>query len=83
MSDIKTLVIQPFMIVDGVHIHDDIKGALDGDHDDNKIYRHLLDVYEEPLKKRLKEIEFVYKPGLGAYQGVFEIFAEHTVKALS
>ena len=83
MSDIKALVIQPFMIVDGVHIHDDIKGALNGDRDDNKIYRQLLDVYGEPLKKRLKEMEFVYKPGLGAYRGVFELFADHTVKALS
>lgn len=83
MSDIKTLVIQPFMIVDGVHIHDDIKGALNGDREDNKIYRHLLDVYGESLKKRLKEMEFVYKPGLGAYRGIFELFADRTVEALS
>ncbi len=83
MSGIKTLMIQPFMIVDGVHIHDDIKGALDVDHDENKIYHHLLDVHGEPLKKRLKEMEFVYKPGLGAYLGIFEIFADHTVKTLS
>ena len=83
MSDIKTLVIQPFMIVDGVHIHDDIKGALNGDREDNKIYRHLLDVYGEPLKKRLGEMEFVYKPGLGVYRGIFELFADHTVEALS
>ena len=83
MSDIKTLVIQPFMIVDGVHIHDDIKGALNGDREDNKIYRHLLDVYGEPLKKRLKEMEFVYKPGLGVYRGIFELFADHTMQAIS
>lgn len=83
MSDIKTLIIQPFMIVDGVHIHDDIKGALDGDHHDNNIYHHLLDVYGEPLKKRLELMEFIYKPGLGAYRGVFELFADHTIKALS
>ncbi len=83
MSDIKSLVIQPFMIVDGVHIHDDIKGALNRDRDDNKIYCHLLDVYGEPLKKRLKEMEFVYKPGLGAYRGVFELFADHTMQAIS
>jgi cobalamin biosynthesis Co2+ chelatase CbiK len=83
MSDIKLLVIQPFMIVDGVHIHDDIKGALNRDRDDNKIYCHLLDVYGEPLKKRLKEMEFVYKPGLGAYRGVFELFADHTMQAIS
>jgi len=83
MSDIKTLVIHPFMIVDGVHIHDDIKGALNGDHYDNKIYSHLLDVDGKPLKKRLKEIEFVYNPGLCAYIGVFELFADHTVEALS
>ena len=83
MSDIRTLVVQPFMIVDGVHIHDDIRGALDGNHDDNKLYRHLLATYGEPLKKRLREIEFIYKPGLGAYQGIFEIFADHTMQALS
>lgn len=83
MSDIKTLIIQPFMIVDGVHIHDDIKGALDGDHHDNNIYHHLLDIYGEPLIKRLELMEFIYKPGLGAYRGVFEVFADHTVKALS
>lgn len=82
MSDIKTLVVQPFMIVDGVHIHDDIKGSLEGDHD-NTIYQHLLDVYGEPLNKRLEQIALVYKPGLGAYRGVFEIFAEHTVQAIS
>ena len=83
MSDIKTLVVQPFMIVDGVHIHEDIKGALDGEHRENKMYRYLLDNYGEPLKRRLQGITFVYKPGLGAYRGVFEIFADHTVKALT
>ena len=78
MSGIKTLLIQPFMIIDGVHIHDDIKGALDGDHNENKLYRHLLKNYGESFKERLKEIECVYKPGLGAYPGVFELFADHT-----
>lgn len=83
MSSIKTLVVQPFMIVDGVHIHEDIKGALDGDHDENKLYHHLLETWGEPVKRRLREIEFVYKPGLGAYRGIFELFADHTMKALS
>lgn len=83
VGDIKTLVIQPLMIVDGVHIHDDIKGALEGDHDNNKLYHHLLDTYGEPIKKRIREITFVYKPGLGAYRGIFELFADHTIRALS
>lgn len=83
MSGIKTLLIQPFMIVDGVHIHDDIRGALDGDHNENKLYRHLLESYGDSFKERLREIECVYKPGLGAYRGVFEIFADHTLRAFS
>jgi cobalamin biosynthesis Co2+ chelatase CbiK len=83
MSDIRTLVVQPLMIVDGVHIHEDIKGVLDGGHDGNKLYHHLLDTYGEPIKKRLREITFVYKPGLGAYRGIFELFADHTIRALS
>jgi cobalamin biosynthesis Co2+ chelatase CbiK len=83
MSGIKTLLIQPFMIVDGVHIHDDIRGALDGDHNENKLYRHLLENYGDSFKERLREIECVYKPGLGAYRGVFEIFADHTLRAFS
>ena len=83
MSGIKTLLIQPFMIVDGVHIHDDVKGALDGNHNGNKLYRHLLESYGESFKERLKEIECVYKPGLGAYPGVFELFADHTQRAFS
>lgn len=83
MSGIKTLLVQPFMIVDGVHIHEDIKGTLDGDHHENKIYHHLLNNYGEPFKKRLDEIEFIYKPGLGAYRGIFEIFADHTMRVIS
>ena len=83
MSGIKTLLIQPFMIVDGVHIHDDVKGALDGDHKENKLYRHLLENYGDSFMERLKEMECVYKPGLGAYPGVFELFADHTQRAFS
>jgi cobalamin biosynthesis Co2+ chelatase CbiK len=83
MSDIKTLVVQPLMIVDGVHIHEDIKGALDGEHHENEIYQHLLEVYGESFKSRLKEITFVYKPGLGAYRGIFELFADRTMKAIA
>ncbi|MBW1838779.1 MAG: sirohydrochlorin cobaltochelatase [Deltaproteobacteria bacterium] len=83
MSDIKTLVVQPLMIVDGVHIHEDIKGALDGGHQENKIYQHLFNTYGESFKSRLREITFVYKPGLGAYRGIFELFADHTMKAIA
>jgi cobalamin biosynthesis Co2+ chelatase CbiK len=83
MSDIKTLVVQPLMIVDGVHIHEDIKGALNGGHHENKIYQHLFNIYGESFKSRLKEITFVYKPGLGAYRGIFELFADRTMKALA
>ena len=83
MSGITTLLVQPFMIVDGVHIHEDIKGALSGLHDQNALYRQLLEEYGEPFKERLKEIECIYKPGLGAYPGVFEIFADHTMRAIN
>jgi len=83
MSGINTLLVQPFMIVDGVHIHDDIKGALDGDHNESKLYRYLLENYGGSFKERLREIECVYKPGLGAYRGVFELFADHTLRAFS
>lgn len=83
MSDIRTLVVQPLMIVDGVHIHEDIKGALDGGHQENKIYQHLFNTYGESFKSRLREITFVYKPGLGAYRGIFELFADHTMKAIA
>ena len=83
MSGIKTLIVQPFMIIDGVHIHEDIKGALDEQDPENKIYKHLIDTYGEPLQERLNQLRVIYKPGLGAYPGVFEIFADHTVKALS
>ena len=83
MSGIKTLVVQPFMVVDGVHIHDDIRGALDKQDPENKIFKYLMDTYGEPLRERLNSIKVIYKPGLGAYQGVFELFADHTVEALS
>jgi len=82
MSDIKTLLIQPFMIVDGVHIHKEIKGALSGELKDSKLYQYLLNTYGEAIKPRVREIAFVYKPGLGAYQGVFELFANHTLKSI-
>ena len=83
MSGIKTLVVQPFMIVDGVHIHEDIRGALHKQDPENKIFKYLMDTYGEPLRERLSRIKVIYKPGLGTYQGVFELFADHTVKALS
>lgn len=83
MSGIKTLIVQPFMVVDGVHIHEDIRGALDKPDPSNKTYTYLMDTYGEPLRERLSKIKVIYKPGLGAYQGVFELFADHTVKALS
>jgi cobalamin biosynthesis Co2+ chelatase CbiK len=83
MSGIKTLIVQPFMVVDGVHIHEDIRGALDKPDPSNKIYTYLMDTYGEPLRERLSKIKVIYKPGLGAYQGVFELFADHTVKTLS
>ncbi len=83
MSGIKTLIVQPFMIVDGVHIHEDISGALDEQDPSNKIFKYLMDTYGEPLKERLNRIKVIYKPGLGAYNGVFELFADHTEKALS
>ena len=83
MSDIKRLVIQPFMIVDGVHIHEDIKGAFEGNQDENELAHHLFTTYGDSFTQRLKEIEFIYKPGLGAYRGIFEMFADHTTRALS
>ena len=83
MSGITTLIVQPFMIVDGVHIHEDIRGALDEQDPENKIYKHLMDTFGEPLRERLSQIKVIYKPGLGAYQGVFELFADHTEKAIS
>jgi len=83
MSGIKTLIVQPFMVVDGVHIHEDIRGALDKPDPSNKIYTYLMDTYGEPLREKLSKIKVIYKPGLGAYQGVFELFADHTLEALS
>jgi cobalamin biosynthesis Co2+ chelatase CbiK len=83
MSGIKTLIVQPFMIVDGVHIHEDIRGVLEEQDPSNKIFKYLMDTYGEPLKERLNRIKVIYKPGLGAYPGVFELFADHTEKALS
>ena len=83
MSGIKTLIVQPFMIVDGVHIHEDMKGALEEQDPENNIYKHLMDTYGEPLKERLNRIKVIYKPGLGAYPGVFKLFEDHTEKALS
>lgn len=83
VGDIKTLVVQPLMIVDGVHIHESIKKALDGARDESKLFHHLLDTYGEPIREKLGEITFIYKPGLGAYRGIFELFADHTIRALS
>ena len=83
MSGIKNLIVQPFMIVDGVHIHEDIKGALEEQDPENKIYKHLMDTYGETLRERLGELKLNYKPGLGAYPGVFELFADHTTKAIT
>jgi cobalamin biosynthesis Co2+ chelatase CbiK len=83
MSGIGSLLVQPFMIVHGVHMHDDVKGALEAQDPDNKLFRFLLDRYGEPVKERLKEIRRVYMPGLGAYPGVFHIFVDHTIQALS
>jgi sirohydrochlorin ferrochelatase len=83
MSGIGNLLVQPFMIVHGVHMHDDVKGALEEQDPDNKLFRFLLDRYGDPVIQRLKEIRRIYMPGLGAYPGVFEIFADHTLKALS
>ena len=83
MSDIKRLVIQPFMIVDGVHIHEDIKGAFEGNQDENELAHHLFTTYGDSFMQRIKEIEFIYKPGLGVYRGIFEMFADHTTRALS
>jgi sirohydrochlorin ferrochelatase len=83
MSGIGHLLVQPFMIVHGVHMHDDVKGALEEQDPDNKLYRFLLDRYGETVKQRLQEIRRVYMPGLGAYPGVFQIFADHTLETLS
>ena len=83
MSGIENLFIQPFMIVDGVHMHDDVRGALEKQDPDNTLYRFLLHRYGEPIKKRLQEIRCAYMPGLGAYPGVFELFADHTIRALA
>ena len=83
MSGIGHLLIQPFMIVHGVHMHDDVKGALEAQDQDNKLFRFLLDRYGEGVKGRLNEIRRIYMPGLGAYPGVFQIFADHTLQALS
>ena len=83
MSGIGTLLVQPFMIVHGVHMHDDVKGALEAQDPDNKLFRFLLDRYGEGVKGRLNEIRRIYMPGLGAYPGVFQIFADHTLQALS
>lgn len=83
MSGIEHLLIQPFMIVHGVHMHDDVKGALEEQDPENRLYRFLLVRHGEPIKQRLQEIRRVYMPGLGAYPGVFHIFADHTLEALS
>jgi cobalamin biosynthesis Co2+ chelatase CbiK len=83
MSGITTLIVQPFMVVDGVHIHEDIRGALEKQDPANKIYNYLMDTYGEPLRERLSRVRVIYKPGLGAYPGVFELFADHTVKAIA
>ncbi len=83
MSGIGSLLVQPFMIVHGVHMHKDVKGALEAQDPDNRLYRFLLDRHGEPVIQRLKEIRRVYMPGLGTYPGVFQIFADHTLKALS
>ena len=83
MSSIKTLIVQPFMVVDGVHIHEDMRGALDQQDPANKIFQHLMDTYGEPIREKLSKITAVYKPGLGAYPGVFELFADHTLEAIS
>jgi|GEM_PF-3066526 len=83
MSGIGRLLVQPFMIVHGVHMHDDVKGALEEQDPDNRLYRFLLDRWGEPVKQRLREIHRIYMPGLGAYPGVFHIFADHTLEALS
>ncbi len=83
MSGIGRLLVQPFMIVHGVHMHDDVKGALEERDPDNKLYRFLLDRHGETVQQRLQEISRVYMPGLGAYPGVFQIFADHTLEALS
>ena len=83
MSGITTLIVQPFMVVDGVHIHEDIRGALEKQDPANKMYNYLMDTYGEPLRERLSRVRVIYKPGLGAYPGVFELFADHTVKAIA
>jgi cobalamin biosynthesis Co2+ chelatase CbiK len=83
MSGIGHLLVQPFMIVHGVHMHDDVKGALEEQDPDNKLYRFLLDRHGDTVKQRLQEIRRVYMPGLGAYPGVFRIFADHTLEALA
>jgi sirohydrochlorin ferrochelatase len=83
MSGIGHLLVQPFMIVHGVHMHDDVKGALEEQDPENKLYRFLLDHHGETIKQRLQEIHRVYMPGLGAYPGVFQIFADHTLEALA
>jgi sirohydrochlorin ferrochelatase len=83
MSGIGHLLVQPFMIVHGVHMHDDVKGALEEQDPENKLYRFLLDRHGDGVKQRLQKIRRVYMPGLGAYPGVFQIFADHTLEALS
>ena len=83
MSGIKTLIIQPFMVVDGVHIHEDMRGALDQQDPENKLYHYLMNTYGEPLRERLSTLTVIYKPGLGAYPGVFALFADHTVQAIT
>ena len=83
MSGIGHLLIQPFMIVHGVHMHDDVKGALEEQNPENKLYRFLLDRHGETVKQRLQDIRRIYMPGLGAYPGVFHIFADHTQEALA
>ena len=80
MSDIETLLVQPFMIVDGVHIHEDVKGALDDQSPSNMIYQQLVTVHGDAVGERLSKIKVVYKPGLGAYPGVFELFADQKEK---
>lgn len=83
MSGITTLIVQPFMIVDGVHIQDDVRGALERQDPSNTLFNNLVDTYGEPLRERLSGIRVIYKPGLGAYQGVFELFADHTLKVIT
>jgi sirohydrochlorin ferrochelatase len=82
LSGVKHLIIQPFMIVDGVHI-DEVRKGLDVHAGPHSWHRELSEAYGEILRTRLLDFEFTFMPALGCYGGVFDIFFDHALRAQS